>query len=54
VKYEDMVAFVVGETGLTRDAAEESILATLSVLAERVTASEMRDLLAQLPKARGS
>ena len=51
VKYEEMVALVAGETGLTRDAAEESIVATLNVLAERVTADEMRDLLAQLPKA---
>ena len=51
MKYEEMVAWVAGETGLTRDAAEESIVATLNVLAERVTADEMRDLLAQLPKA---
>ena len=51
MKYEEMVALVAGETGLTRDAAEESIVATLNVLAERVTADEMRDLLAQLPKA---
>jgi len=51
VKYEEMVTFVADETGLSRDAAEESIVATLNVLAERVTASEVRDLLAQLPKA---
>jgi uncharacterized protein (DUF2267 family) len=51
VKYDEMVAFVAGETGLARDAAEESIVATLNVLAERVSADEMRDLLAQLPKA---
>jgi uncharacterized protein (DUF2267 family) len=46
-----MVAFVSDRAGLTRDAAEASIVATLTVLAERVTASEMRDLLEQLPKA---
>ena len=51
MKHEEMVAFVAGETGMTREAAEESIVATLTVLAERVTADEMRDLLAQLPKA---
>lgn len=51
MKYEEMVTFVAGETGSSRDAAEESIVATLNVLAERVTASEVRDLLAQLPKA---
>ena len=51
MKHEEMVALVAGETGLTRDAAEESIVATLNVLAERVTSDEMRDLLAQLPKA---
>jgi uncharacterized protein (DUF2267 family) len=46
-----MVRTVAGEAGLTRAAADESITATLTVLAERVTPDETRDLLAQLPKA---
>jgi uncharacterized protein (DUF2267 family) len=50
VKYDDMVRSVAAQGGLTRRAADESIVATLSVLAERVTAGETRDLLAQLPK----
>jgi uncharacterized protein (DUF2267 family) len=50
VNYDEMVRAVAGQAGLTHETADESIVATLTVLAERVTADETRDLLAQLPK----
>jgi uncharacterized protein (DUF2267 family) len=50
VNYDEMLDAVASQAGLTRDAAAETIFATLTVLAERVTPNETRDLLAQLPK----
>ena len=50
MNYDEMLDAVASQAGLTRDAAAETIVATLTVLAERVTPNETRDLLAQLPK----
>jgi uncharacterized protein (DUF2267 family) len=50
VNYDEMVRAVADRTGTTRAEADELIVNTLTVLAERVGADETRDLLAQLPK----
>jgi uncharacterized protein (DUF2267 family) len=50
VNYKDMTRIVSGRTGLTRHRSDDVIVATLTVLAERLSAEETRDLLAQLPK----
>jgi uncharacterized protein (DUF2267 family) len=50
VKQEEMVATVAERAGTSRRHADEIITATLTVLAERLTADETKDLLAQLPK----
>ncbi len=51
MNYKDMTRTVSGRTALTRQRADDVLVATLTVLAEQVSAEETRDLLAQLPKA---
>jgi uncharacterized protein (DUF2267 family) len=51
MNYNDFVRSVAGATGLTRKQADEAVVNTLTVLAEIVSASETKDLLAQLPKS---
>lgn len=51
MKYDELVRRVAGRTALTRRAADELLVATLTVLAENLTPDETRDLLAQLPKS---
>jgi uncharacterized protein (DUF2267 family) len=50
VKQEEMVATVAQRAGVSRRHADEIITASLTVLAERLTPDETKDLLAQLPK----
>jgi uncharacterized protein (DUF2267 family) len=50
VNYKEMTRMVSGRTGLTRSRADEVLVATLTVLSERISAGETLDLLAQLPK----
>jgi uncharacterized protein (DUF2267 family) len=50
VKQDEMVATVAQRAGASRRHADEIITATLTVLAERLTPDETKDLLAQLPK----
>jgi uncharacterized protein (DUF2267 family) len=51
VNYNEMLRLVVGRTGLTRRQADEAVAATMTVLAEMISAKETKDLLAQLPKS---
>jgi uncharacterized protein (DUF2267 family) len=50
VKQDELVAAVAERAGVSRRHADEVITATLTALAERLTADETKDLLAQLPK----
>jgi uncharacterized protein (DUF2267 family) len=50
VKYDELVGTVAQRAGVARRQADDLILATLRALAERLTADETKDLLAQLPK----
>jgi uncharacterized protein (DUF2267 family) len=50
VNHAELVAAVAERAGVSRRAADDVVLATLTALAERLTPDETRDLLAQLPK----
>ena len=47
----EMLRTLAGATGLTRQQADDALIAGLTVLSEVVSAEETRDLLAQLPKS---
>jgi uncharacterized protein (DUF2267 family) len=51
VNYNEMMRLVSGRSGLTRRQADQAVTATLTVLAEALSAKETKDLLAQLPKS---
>lgn len=50
MNYKEMTRLVSGRTGLTRNRADEVLVATLTVLSEQLSQKETRNLLAQLPK----
>lgn len=49
MKYDEFVARVAQNVGVSRDEADKLTWATLATLAERITGGEARDLAAQLP-----
>jgi uncharacterized protein (DUF2267 family) len=50
VNHDELVTAVAERAGVSRRAADDVVMATLTALAERLTPDETHDLLAQLPK----